>query len=94
MSRIRNDYNSLCSNMQTFAIQLFSGTYSLNLRYNLTVKRKNWEEIPCRRRKAVSSFIKSESNSKIGWVYESPRQKVKDAQDDLDDALNQQYIDD
>ena len=41
------------------------------MRYNLTVKRKNWEEIPSRRRKAVSS-PRVKVTDLIGWVKNMP----------------------
>lgn len=45
--------------------------------------------------KKVSKVFKIlESNSKIGWVYEGDRQKIKESQKNLDDFYRQDKIDD
>ena len=41
-----------------------------------------------------SLLIIGESNKKIGWVYETPREKVKQAQQELDDFYNQDKLND
>lgn len=58
------------------------------------MKRKRWVEKPIRHIFYVVIKVTDWYREGIGWVYESNRQKVREAEKDLDDFYRQDAIDD